>query len=159
MTSFFDYPEQEGDPVQPDPEFLAHWDDAMWKKLLAFTEQRRFLAGETIIRKGERDGALYILTRGALEVLLPPRPFGKPREAGKVAAGSVFGEQAFLDGQPRSASVRAVTEGELLALSRNAYERFVVAEPGLARDVIMDLARTLSARLRRTNAMLTGLLR
>ena len=67
-----------------------------------------------------------------------------------IDAGSVFGEQAFVDGHPRSASVRAISPGELRRLDYDAFERLSEVDPQLAQALITDLARVLSERLRRT---------
>jgi CRP-like cAMP-binding protein len=71
-----------------------------------------------------------------------------------VRAGSVIGEQAFVDGQPRSATVRSTTDSELLRLSRDAFETFAARDPALAMDLIFDLARILSLRLRTSQALM-----
>ncbi|MCA1671302.1 MAG: cyclic nucleotide-binding domain-containing protein [Actinobacteria bacterium] len=72
-----------------------------------------------------------------------------------MGLGSVFGELSFFDGRPRSALVRAVTDGQLLRLSFDAFEVLSAKEPVLARSVLLDLGRILAARLRSTQAFMT----
>jgi len=67
-----------------------------------------------------------------------------------TGAGSVVGEQSFFDGQPRSANVWGVSDGELLQLELEDFRRFGYEEPELTRDLLFALARVLSARLRNT---------
>lgn len=156
MVTFFDYPEQEGVVRQDDPPFLAHWDEGRWRRLLAFTEHRRFRAGDLLVRYGDEDSSMFIVTLGQVEVLLPSRGPRGWRVAGWVEPGSVVGEQAFLDGRPRSATLRAGSDGELLSLSRDAYDRFALREPDLAREIVLDLARAVSLRLRQANDIISG---
>jgi CRP-like cAMP-binding protein len=56
----------------------------------------------------------------------------------------VFGEAALLDGAPRSASVEAVTEVDLLRIGRAEFEALLDERPEVARGVI----RTLLSHLR-----------
>ena len=155
MRSFFDYPTQtEGQPSQ-ELVFLPDWDDAKWQKLLRHTEIRRFQAGEAVIRYGETDRAFYIIVAGKLDVLIPHGQGGKMRHTQTREAGAVIGEQAFLDGKPRAATLRAATDGEMLTISRDAFQVFAAHEPELARDVLFELARTLSVKLRQANAFIS----
>jgi CRP/FNR family cyclic AMP-dependent transcriptional regulator len=66
----------------------------------------------------------------------------------------VVGEQSFLDHQPRSTSIRALTEGEVFRLSREKFLVFSAREPALARDLLLDLGRIVSLRLRDTTRFL-----
>ena len=68
----------------------------------------------------------------------------------RPGAGSVIGEQSFFDGQPRSANVWAVTDGELLCLTGDQFRVLSDSEPVLARDLLFALGRVLSLRLRNT---------
>ena len=56
-----------------------------------------------------------------------------------VPEGSVFGEQVFFDGAPRSADVVAVSDGDLLELSTDALESLASRDPQLARTVLFDI--------------------
>jgi CRP-like cAMP-binding protein len=61
---------------------------------------------------------------------------------------SIFGEQAFFDGYPRSASVVALTPGELYGIAPDAFEVLSARHPDIARIALLDLGRILSLRLR-----------
>ena len=132
---------------------LRNASDEQWKKLLAHTTSRRFNAGEWLIREGDTDDALYFLGSGELEVLMP-RGRGEPRRLAVIQNGSVVGEQSFLDHQPRSTSIRALTEGEVFRFSREKFLVFSAREPALARDFLLDLGRIVSLRLRDTTRFL-----
>jgi CRP/FNR family cyclic AMP-dependent transcriptional regulator len=121
------------------------WSEDAWVKLLARTEPRRFRAGDTVIQRGAPDHDLYFVAAGSLEV-------GGHAEGAtpiaRIGTGSVIGEQSFFDGQPRSMNVWAVSDGELLRLTPQAFEIFGDEEPALARDLLLGLGRVLSVRLR-----------
>ena len=105
------------------------------------------------MNRADRDDALSFIQTGQVEVLLPRGPFGKFRRIALMGAGSVMGEQSFLDGQPRSAAVRALTDVELCRLSHQKFAVLATKEPQLAQHVLMDLGRILSLRLREAVAM------
>lgn len=94
-----------------------------------------------LVRAGERDRAFYVVLRGRLEALVDP--------AATIDEGSVFGEIAFLDGLPRSSTVRAVEDGEALRLSHDAFEILAARHPELGRAILFELGRVVAARLRR----------
>jgi CRP-like cAMP-binding protein len=149
FTSLFDY-SGTARPQQAEEElvFLPGATSDDWAKLIDHTEARRFAAGEVVVREGSTAQELYIVTRGSLEVLVEGDKAGELRKIAAIEAGWVFGEQSFFDGKPRSASVRARSDGEIRRLTLPAFEVLAAKEPALARVVLFDLARILSLRLR-----------
>ena len=57
----------------------------------------------------------------------------------RVGSGTVIGEVAFFDGQPRSADIVACGDVELLVLSYETFERLADADPALAQLLLLDL--------------------
>jgi len=73
-------------------------------------------AGSEVTRQGVRDdGGWYLIDRGSMEVLIDGF------EVNELTRGDSFGELALLRERPRAATVRALTEVELLALERDAF--------------------------------------
>lgn len=144
-ASFFDYDSVAVHERSSELQLLADRPRSDWEKVLAHTETRRFSTGETIISAGEYDRALYLLTVGVLGVRLA----GDSQKTFKaIDAPSVVGEVAFLDGGPRSATLFAITDGELLRLRLESFETLAAREPELGRAILFDLARIVTARLR-----------
>ena len=147
VSSFFDYPTMDVEERSHELVFLGGATAEDWAKILAHTETRRYRPGDFVIRAGETDRALYLLTEGTLEILLG----GDDRTQGRfktIEAPTVVGEQAFLDGGPRSGSLRALANAELLRLSFESFEALAAKEPALARDILFEIGRVLSQRLR-----------
>jgi CRP/FNR family transcriptional regulator, cyclic AMP receptor protein len=143
MGSFFVYP-TEAQQSFDSFVFLAGRAEQDWQRIARHSDRLRFRAGELLVREGERDRAVYIVLRGRLEALLdPPVP---------IDEGSVFGELSFLDGLPRSSTVRAVADGEALRLSYDEFETLAARHPELGRAIALDLGRIVAARLRRIGA-------
>jgi len=123
-----------------------------WSLVLAHTHSIVFEEGEVILVFGQTDRTLYIVLSGQLEVWVPGA--GSEQKVAVIEAGSVFGEQAFLDGQPRSATIRAVISGELRALHWDAFLTLSEEAPALAQGILMDIGCTLSERLRAMNDLI-----
>jgi CRP-like cAMP-binding protein len=145
-SSYFNYPTLGGEPAMPVTGILSGESEEDWDVLLAYTETRRFRPHDWLIRAGERDRALYLLSDGRLEAHAP----GRTPQA--IEAPAILGQVAFLDGLPHVAGVRALTHGEAQRLSYEAVEALSAREPRLARDLLVDVGRIVAARLRRVEA-------
>jgi CRP-like cAMP-binding protein len=111
----------------------------------------KFKAGDTIIREGEEGDAAFFVVSGSVEVFIGRG--AAERGVGALKAGEVFGEMCLIDPGPRSATVRAATDAECLAMS---YEEFVAAiEDHPDRAVVF--MKTLVRRLRQMNALMEGM--
>jgi len=140
FASYFDY---EGvAPVAPpsDQPFLDRASAAEWTRLVAACELVRFAAGETVVRAGETDRALYIVAEGVLARGATP--------ADMIPAGGVAGLRSFFDRQPSGAGLRAVEDSEVLRLSFDRFEALSVRDPALGRTILLELGRLLATRLR-----------
>lgn len=130
---------------------LANCGPEDWEEILDHADPVAIRAGDVLIAAGAVDRALYFLTEGALEVV--GRASGRHRRHIRINAGSVVGEQAFLDARPRSAEVRAVIDSEVLRLTPERFEQLAASNPRLAQAILFDLGRILSMRLRRAIAL------
>lgn len=83
----------------------------------------RASAGEEIVRQGERGDRFYIVAEGEVDVRVDGRP------AAPLRAGTFFGEIALLHDVPRTATVTARTDVELLTLERDAFIAAVTGHP------------------------------
>jgi CRP-like cAMP-binding protein len=155
--SFFQAPVHEhGEPRRDEWVFLAQGNAQDWATLVSYTEHMRFKEHETVIRAGESDRSLYFVTEGRLDLLLP-QPKGADRLVRTISAPAVVGEMGFLENRPRSMTIRGMTDGELLRLDYPSFERLAEAEPQIAQNLLFELARVLSLRLRwATQAMACG---
>jgi len=132
-----------------------NWSDANWQELFRFTSLRRVKAGEALIRRGDKDPTLYYVLRGSLEVVVHSGDGHSMGPLTRIGAGSVLGEQSFFDEEPRSASVWAVGECVVAAMTPEQFSALEQAHPTQARELLFALGRILAIRLRRTTARVT----
>ena len=98
--------------VQKNEEFLAKLDEEGWRRFLSVAQRLTFRANETVVSQADISRTFYLVARGRLEVVAKDIQ-GATRHVDFIEPLSIFGEQAFFDGYPRSATVVALTEGEL----------------------------------------------
>jgi CRP-like cAMP-binding protein len=129
---------------------FAGFSSADLKRLARNLYPRQHQAGELILKEGEEAVGFYIVSSGQVEVV---KNIGGPKEAvlATLGPGDFFGETALLDGYPRTASVRALEDGQCLVMSRWDFLAELKSSPDLAVQVL----RTLASRLRQTNVALS----
>lgn len=128
-------------------------DDA--QAVLALMERQRFSDGEHVFEAGDTGRDLILVLSGSANVLVRTAT-GQELRLAAVRPGTLLGEVGFLDGAPRSATVRARGALEIARLARADFERFGAGRPDLAQRLLSNIAVDLAARLRSTNALLTA---
>jgi DASS family divalent anion:Na+ symporter len=111
-------------------------------RLAAYMDPISVRAGDTIITEGETGDALYIVVRGTFAVLAGPAA----QRLNTVGPGHYVGELALLVDEPRSATIRADTDGEVLRLDRQQFTDLLDRDASAARAVATTLARRLRRR-------------
>ena len=108
-------------------------------------------SGTDLFQQNETADALYILLSGALAVLHTPSdqaPGVEPKWVGQVLAGETVGEMAMLSGKPRTATVRAIRDCEVLRFKRSDFEALMASEP----SAMLQIARVAFQRLEASQA-------
>lgn len=111
----------------------------------------------TIFRTGDAGDRLFVLVGG--EVMLGLRIDGQRelRRLSTITPGVVFGEMALLDALPRSAEAVCISAATLKSLSRESFQRMRDEAPLLFAQLLQNIAREMSLRLRLTNHQLGAL--
>jgi outer membrane PBP1 activator LpoA protein len=102
-------------------------------KLLSFER------GQVIIREGQPGTSLYTLTSGRVRAFRKDPATGKQSPLADLKEGAFFGEISILTGQPRNASIVALSRCELLELDRPALDQITKTHPHVW-DVLRDFA-------------------
>jgi CRP/FNR family transcriptional regulator, cyclic AMP receptor protein len=111
--------------------------------------------GNDLIVKGEPTVDLYIVTSGSFKVY--DDTLGEDFVHAMLDKGAVFGEMSFIDGSPRSASVKALTDSTVLRMGRKEFDNLLASNPDTAMLFIFTLARVIARRLRDVNLALRNM--
>lgn len=122
-------------PVLEGVPLIAHLSKRGLRKIAAITDIRRVGAHTTIMKKGERGDAFYVILDGSV-VVDPPGI--------RLGPGHSFGELALLDDGPRTATVTAEQETSMLRLPQSKFIKLLMDEPSIA----VAMLRQLASRLR-----------
>jgi predicted acylesterase/phospholipase RssA/CRP-like cAMP-binding protein len=117
-------------------------DPQAFRELEACVEWRRVAAGEVLLRQGEPSDALYAVVTGRLRALIADAE-GNERAVREIGAWSTVGELGLLAALPRSATVLAVRDSEVVRLERSLFQGFVRKHP----EALMKVAAIVAARL------------
>jgi CRP-like cAMP-binding protein len=114
--------------------------------VLAVLKARRGAPGDALFREGDRGDSLMIVLDGYL-VASVRSDSGTEEEVARLGPGEVVGEMAFVDAEPRSATVTAPAGATVLEFTRDALAGLRRSAPRVAaaiqRNVLFDVARRL----------------
>ncbi len=108
-------------------------------------QDRSVRAGEWVFHEGELGEELFLVLTGEVKVFVTQRTLGIEKELRRLGPGDYFGEVSLLTGGTRTASVRAIHDTRLLALTRSAFVALLGRLPSLAMSVCSGLARYIEA--------------
>jgi CRP/FNR family cyclic AMP-dependent transcriptional regulator len=100
-----------------------------------------FEAGRVLFKKGDPGQDLYVVKSGEIQVL------DGNHVLETVTAGGIIGEMALVDGSPRSATARAITETVVIPIDERRFLFMVQQTPFSAIRVM----RVMTMRLRAMN--------
>jgi ABC-type bacteriocin/lantibiotic exporter with double-glycine peptidase domain/CRP-like cAMP-binding protein len=115
---------------------LAGLSPAETQKLVASVESLTLEAGETLFHEGDPGDAMYLVRDGTLKVIkesLGGQLLGRKR------AGSLLGEMALLNDEPRNAAAVAEEKTTVLKLQRAAFQAVVAGKEGVV-DLLSEQA-------------------
>lgn len=128
-------------------------DDAQVATLASMIIEKGFKKGEIILMEDDDTSqSLFIIAKGEVKVVLTAED-GREAILASLKEGDFFGEMSLLDGEPRSATVRAVEDSRLLTIRREDFLSALRKQPDLA----LTLLGEMSKRLRKSNRQISSL--
>ena len=119
------------------------------QKLAEGVRPRRFGDGEIVVHEGDTTSSMFLVAEGQVGVSVR----GGSAESQKLAIlepGMAFGEISLLTGEPRTATVRAVTEATLIEIDKATLAPLLEANPSLVEKldaIILERRRQTADRL------------
>ncbi len=120
--------------------------------ILRLTRRKRFRKDEIIFHEKEMGDSLFVILHGRVKVAIFGDD-GKEVTLSVLSEGDFFGEMSVLDLEPRSATVIAEADCEVLSLQRDDFLRSLEQDPGMSKSLIQVLAD----RLRKANHQISTL--
>lgn len=127
-------------------------DETELERLSRVATRRRARRGDQVVRAGESADALLILLTGRAKVTNFDEE-GREIILAWLGPGEFFGEMGLIDGSPRSASVVAVENCELLSIGKNEFQRCMQENF----QVVLKLMQILVRRLREADRNIESL--
>jgi CRP-like cAMP-binding protein len=125
-----------------------------WEELHKITTEKKFKEGDIIFPQGDRSTDLYIAVKGEIEIQITIAPQLADITVYLVRPHEVFGEFAFVDPQPRSATARCKTDVALVMIKKEDFDELIKKFPGIGVCFYQSLGKILCVRLRRMNKYL-----
>lgn len=102
--------------------------------------------GRAIVKEGDPGDSMFLIKAGEVVVQTKHPITGEKVELAKLKGGDFFGEVSLIKNKPRTASVVAVTEAEVMELSRDNFQKIASAHPHLG----SALEQTIEQRVENT---------
>lgn len=115
-----------------DPKHLAELVTGLSEDPVAYYDR-----GRTIVEAGQSGLRMYVVTEGAVRVMI------NERVVERLGPGGVFGELALIEPAPRLATVVAERDCAVLPVTRKAFLALVKMSPGFAQSMLSSLAKRL----------------
>jgi CRP/FNR family transcriptional regulator/CRP/FNR family cyclic AMP-dependent transcriptional regulator len=120
------------------------------EKIVPCFEIIRYPAGAVIFSEGEPGDFIGLLVSGKVEVKKQTDFHEKQIVLAILSKGSFVGELSMVDRQPRSATVVALEDSEMIILRRDALDSFMQKYPEIGVKVLKGIIQVMSIRLRKS---------
>ncbi|MDY6794514.1 MAG: Crp/Fnr family transcriptional regulator [Actinomycetota bacterium] len=139
------------DKKSDDPKVNIFWKVPMFEfleaeeldRLYSLCSTEKLAKGEYVFLECDAPRKLYVVERGEVK-LLKQTEDGREMIVEMAYPGEIFGEEAIFDGEPYPMTAQALSDVELLSITRTDFFSFLRDNPDLALEIITELG----ARLR-----------
>jgi CRP/FNR family cyclic AMP-dependent transcriptional regulator len=111
--------------------------------------EKTFSPGAVILNEGDATGSLYVIAVGSVKIEKKTAR-GDAKTIAVLEAGEFFGEMAFVENAPHSATAIAREQTTIFVLPRATLDDLIKKDPRLALDQSLVILAGASLRLRRT---------
>lgn len=127
---------------------LREFSEAELAQLMQLGSSTMCEAHANIVIEGELTWGLYIILEGVVGIYKNNKLSGNLYDVGQLRAGQFFGEMSLVDDNPRSATVRALSDCHLFYLSKDNFSQFLDRSPDLKLRFYQSCTADLVHRLR-----------
>lgn len=134
-------------------DFDWHDIEALSDYMQAYTASK----GLTLFREGDGGNYLCLIIQGKIDIYKKDQN-DRRKVVATIGPGKTLGEMSIIDGEPRSATAITAEPATLALLTKDNFQRLVREKPGLATQILLQVSRLLSQRLRSTSGKLVDYL-
>src|SRR4051794_20097123 len=135
-------------PMLKDVKLLHSFTEAELNQLIMVGAGATYEAHANIVIEGELTWGLYLILEGAVGIFKTNKLTGENYDVGQLRSGYFFGEMSLVDENPRSATVRALTDCHLFYISKDAFIKFISRSQDLKMRFFDACIKNLVGRLR-----------
>ena len=117
-------------------------------KAAKYFRKKTYPAGTLIFKEGDKSDRMFVIKDGAVKVTKNVQ--GQEQTLVNIVDGNFIGEMGLLEEAPRSASVFAISNVEMLELYRVNLLQMIRSYPHIGVKITTNLAKILSQRLRQS---------
>lgn len=101
---------------------------------------RHYKSGDVLVKEADGDNKLFLIVKGSVKVV---KNYGAEDEKGiaVLTEGEIFGEMTYFDNMPRSASVVAAGDADLLVLGKEHFDMLFQIHPKWTNKIMKALAQ------------------
>lgn len=112
---------------------FAPLSDEELEKLAGASKVRIYAPGESIVRRGQEGNSMFVVSRGSVEVQILVG--SDIKTINTLKESDYFGEMSLLTGEPRTATVVAVEETEVVQINKSALKPIFEGNPDLVKSI------------------------
>ena len=135
--------------------FFKGLSDEELDRVVDVCTKEEFREGDTIFGEGGATEELFILTKGKASVIANVPGYAEAHEVATIEEGESFGEVSFMDGKPRSATIKCLTDAAVLRLKKSDFYKLVEEHQRIGIVIMVNMIKILCERLRETDRELT----
>ena len=93
-------------------------------------KMKDWATGDIILKQGKKGESMFVMLNGLVKAYVTDK-HGEEMYVGQIQSGEMFGEMSLLTGEPRSATIKAVTPVTTLEITQDILEKLLQKRPAL----------------------------
>lgn len=135
-------------PMLKEIRLLQAFQEQELARLITVGTGQTFESHSNIVIEGETTWGLYLILEGVVGIYKTNKLTGEQYDVGQLRYGNFFGEMSLVDENPRSATVRALTECHLFYISKETFGQFLASSTDTRLRFYESCVKNLVSRLR-----------
>ncbi|MBN1259025.1 cyclic nucleotide-binding domain-containing protein [Candidatus Peregrinibacteria bacterium] len=119
--------------------FFAELPEDDLKAIMEEVKMEYYPAEHVIFKQGDPGDLMYIIKRGSVQVIR------NDEIVAVLSDGKFFGEMALVSDEPRSATIKTVTDVEALTLSKEDFRQLLTTKSSIATLVSYEMIKRVNA--------------